>query len=160
MGTDIKGKWYSLGFTMENSRMVYASRKGTVVKVIDNVKNPEINAKKYCTENNLIQILHQDGTIAEYTNFASKCIFKQIGDVVYPGDRLGEIDTHILPVPFVGLTVFHADIQSKYYKTIIPKFYTSKGIIKVHAPETYISEQTNKIIGFEMTRKEKKKFLK
>ena len=160
-GSEISGKWYSLSFTVEGSNTIHAVRKGQVVKVVSNVTEAEIDGSNYTHVNNFLHVLHEDGTIAEYTNFAVNGIDKAIGNIVYPGEILGKVNPSIQPTPYVGLTIFHSKLNSKDWKTIIPGFYTlSEGSAKILAPESYTSEYSNKIIGFEMTRKEKKKFLK
>ncbi len=161
MGTGITGKWYSLGFKMEKSTAICASRKGVVVKAISNVPEIDSGSKKYQQVNNLVRVLHEDGTMAEYTNFAHNKVYYQVGETIYPGDILGEVNTAMQPFPFAGFTVFHADMRSRNWKTIIPKFHLKgEKTVKILAPGVYTSEHIDKIIGLEMTRREKKKYLK
>ncbi|NQU86395.1 MAG: hypothetical protein HQ541_11595, partial [Mariniphaga sp.] len=62
----------SVGFEIIGSVEICASRKGIIVKVIGN-NNPELpieSGKQF----NSVQLLHEDGTIGEYFNFAFRGI--------------------------------------------------------------------------------------
>lgn len=75
----------ALDFTMPEGTEVLAAREGIVIKVVQN--NTESCGQKDCAQyNNLVKILHPDGTIATYAHI------KYNGAKVKPGDIVKKSD--------------------------------------------------------------------
>ncbi len=81
----------SLDIEMPIGTNVCAARKGIIIKQVDG--NNSYCSKPSCTNfNNYIDILHDDGTIANYSHLKYKsCKFK-VGDSVNEGDFIAESD--------------------------------------------------------------------
>ena len=75
------GKEFALDFTMPEGTPVHASRAGTVIRVIQS-SNRHGPTESYEKDANLISILHEDGSVAEYLHL------RQNGAVVEMGDRI------------------------------------------------------------------------
>jgi hypothetical protein len=74
-GSSTHKNTYAIDFTMPIGTAIHASRSGTVIQVKEN-EAIGCNALKCLEKANFIRILHQDGTIAEYTHL---CYFKSAG---------------------------------------------------------------------------------
>ncbi|WP_213522639.1 M23 family metallopeptidase [Nonlabens sp.] len=84
-GSSTHKNTYAVDFTMPIGTAVHASRSGMVIQVKEN-EAIGCNAPKCLERANFIRILHQDGTIAEYTHL------KQHGSIVKKGDFVKQDD--------------------------------------------------------------------
>ncbi len=76
---------YSIDWLMPEGTPVCAARGGTVVYVIDHYSGGGFK-KEYLDKNNTVQILHDDGTLAQYTHIKKDGAAVKEGDTVRPGD--------------------------------------------------------------------------
>jgi hypothetical protein len=144
----------SVGFEMEGSGEVCASRKGVVIRVVEH------NDPTGPMENqpmNRLQVLHADGTVGEYVHFAFRGITCQPGQTVIPGEIMGRV----APLPngkfFVGFSLSHSRLNSEIPKFLIPEFYLGEsGVSQVESGKTYRSVHDTKIIKKELTGKERR----
>lgn len=82
--------FYSLTFSAENGDNVYATRKGTVTKIVD--MHEDSNLDKYFTsEYNYVQVVHDDCTFANYRHLKKGTITVTEGDQVYAGDPIAKV---------------------------------------------------------------------
>lgn len=78
----------ALDFTMAEGTAVHAARGGTVVRVIDKWYQhcPEPRCSDY---NNVIEILHEDGTYADYAHLKQSGAVVTVGQQVEKGELIG-----------------------------------------------------------------------
>ncbi len=76
---------YSIDWIMPEGTPVCAARGGTVVYVIDHYSGGGFK-KEYLDKNNTVQILHNDGTLAQYTHIQKDGAAVKAGDAVETGD--------------------------------------------------------------------------
>ncbi len=143
---------YGIGFKIIGGNVVCASRTGIVLKMI----------KNSFPQQNYLLVLHNDGTIAEYFNFARNKIIPAVGDKVFAGQIIGQANNSADNSSIIGFTVGHSLNQSDNIKYIVPKFLIAKESIEKNSSSlgTIIVLHPIKIITDEMTRKERKSFEK
>ncbi|TAF48788.1 MAG: M23 family metallopeptidase, partial [Sphingobacteriia bacterium] len=77
-----------LDFTMPEGTAVHAARSGVVIQLVD--KNNQGCGNETCKNfNNYINILHDDGSIANYSHLQQNGVSCQLGQRVNAGDRIG-----------------------------------------------------------------------
>lgn len=76
---------YSIDWLMPEGTPICAARGGTVVYVIDHFSGGGFK-DEYLNKNNTVQILHDDGTLAQYTHIKKDGAAVKTGDTVKPGD--------------------------------------------------------------------------
>lgn len=116
---------YALDFNLKVGDEIYAAREGTVTEVI--TKNtqscPEISCAKF---NNVVMVMHNDGTFAEYTHLKLNGSILKKGDSVEKGQLIGlSGNTGYSTGPHLHFSVFlnRIDGSRDYIKT---KFKTSE----------------------------------
>lgn len=177
--------WASYGFRVNAEDSIFASRGGTVIEVDEQYMSPEITLI-YSRNRNKIKILHADGTIAEYKNFKKNSIFPEVRDKIYAGEPLGISEPknsrlyqyiyliicypnaelldlnkkQVTNTDFINIQRTIPKDDNSYWKYIHPMFQTSAGLISPEHNKVYISEHLDEIILLEMTKREKKKWLR
>lgn len=142
-------------FVINQSDQVCATRKGIVVKVISNITGDMSAGNQGLL--NYIDILHDDGTIGEYINFAYRGIACEIGQKVFPGQVLGKAAPDANGNGLLGFRLYHHNLSSKNPRYIIPEFYTETGKTEqLTVDRSYRSVHPAEIIEKEMSRKEKR----
>lgn len=115
----------SLDIDMPIGTKVCAARKGIIISQIQNNNNhcPNISCVDY---NNYIDILHEDGTISNYSHLKyNSCKFK-VGDEVDEGEIIAESDeTGYTSGPHLHFVVYLPAIENK--KTIPTLFKINNG---------------------------------
>jgi hypothetical protein len=152
-------------FEMNRADTVYAARKGTIVRVIDE-HDPIIGmgGVSMNSENNQVLVDHTDGTKAWYSVLEKGSIFVKPGDKVYPGTPIalaGTFDGEVYQMRF-GLyyvTDNLSDITSlSDYSTINhginPVFSTSDGEVTLTYGTTYTPVMSRDMVTAEMTKRE------
>ncbi|MBN1819966.1 MAG: hypothetical protein JXR31_10250 [Prolixibacteraceae bacterium] len=149
----------SIGFELIGSDEVVASRKGIVIRLINN-NHPNLPTEKG-KQFNLVQLLHEDGTIGEYYNFAYHQINCKLGQTVLPGQIIGKANRIENNNYMVGFSLFHSDLNSKNKIFLIPEFLLEGSkISQVEMGKVYKSVQDEKIIIKELSGKEKREYKK
>lgn len=115
----------ALDFNLKTGEKIFAAREGLVVEVVENnTRNcPDISCAKF---NNLILIMHSDGTFAEYSHLKYDGAEVHEGDQIEKGQFLGYSgNTGYSTGPHLHFSVFINRIDGKrdYIKT---KFKTSE----------------------------------
>lgn len=115
----------SLDIDMPKGTRVVAARKGMIISQVD-------YNNKHCTDpsclkyNNYIDIIHEDGTIANYSHLKyNSCKFK-VGDEVNEGDIIAESgETGYTSGPHLHFVVYLPTLENK--KTISTLFKINNG---------------------------------
>jgi len=168
--------WKSIQFLRRLNDTVCASRKGIVVGLKNKFEADENNEYSYKREANYIIIEHNDGTLAKYGVLKKNSMMVKIGDKVYPSSPIAIAGTYDKSENSqLRLSVYYLDkeaVDSKktnkqtlatkkhYYGYVNPLFYTEGNITRLISREKYITTYNDKIIEFEMSKREKKKRLK
>ena len=144
----------SVGFVLLGSGEVHAARKGVVIRVFGQ-NDPRLPLEGQVKQN-FIQILHKDGTVGEYSNFAFNRIICKTGQEVIPGQILGEA-ARVEGNYFIEFSLFHSDLNSENPKYLIPEFYLGKDrVTQLDESEEYKSVHDNQVIVKELSRKERR----
>lgn len=155
--------FYSLSFSAENGDKVYAARGGTVVEVVDEHEDSEL--EKYFTSNyNYVRVVHDDCTFANYRHLKKGSITVRPGDKIYAGDPFAQV------VPRKGsedprfrlmITYLNSEHgkneKAGYWKYVVPEFRTgNKTFAELKAGQSYGSVHPEKVITQEMRRAERR----
>ena len=161
--------WNAVGFKMEAGDTIFSVRRGVIHSVTEDNVNNDANVTFTRNTNRLI-IRHEDCTFARYANFGTKEIFVKEGQRVEVGDPLGIVN----PTPY-GSSI---QVRMLYYMTPIEKqikagntkmkneyfpitYATEEGNIKDwNYGEVYTATLTDELVMQEMSKREKKKWLK
>lgn len=160
--------YYALSFKTESGDTIYASRRGSVFRVKDDV---DLKYENYsmASNDNEIYITHSDCSIARYLVLNE--IFVKEGDWVEAGQPIAitggekyKSGTH------VRFSVYYAykcldcegDNEDWYgYAYVKPKFYLRGGAVEqLETGNKYVSEHTEEMIIREMSKRELKKWNK
>lgn len=156
-GMEEPESWNATGFNVRPGQEVFASRNGTVVEIAGDKRTTD-PSKWYNTWNNVITVLQPDGTLLCYKNVEVTGKKVKVGEKIFAGQSIGKVN--INSKQLIQL-IFQQSLNSEKLRFVIPQYVTgnekqellisSKNYEVVHPPE---------IRGLEMTRKEKRKYLK
>tara|TARA_R110000868_G_scaffold61955_1_gene187739 strand:- start:600 stop:1541 length:942 start_codon:yes stop_codon:yes gene_type:complete len=169
--------WASFQFLAEPNDTVYASRKGMVVKIVDEFNSDLTAEYNFKNKSNYIIIEHEDGTLARYGVLKKNSIMVKLGSKVYPLTPLAIAGSYDKPENSqLRFSVYYLDPdilelnnnkstlknQKHYYIYVNPLFYNGEddSTTKLIPNNDYITFCNNAIIEAEMTKREKKKILK
>lgn len=163
-----KQKVVGLAFNMEDGDTVYASRSGIVTDMLDNSAS-STDHKVYAASENYVELLQRDGSFAKYKLFRDKGIFVEEGDFVYAGQPLGIIGgsnyangSHLRMIVSYLREAENKDYNKTFeYENFIPVFHLAAG--KDDKPgfrEEYVSEHPQEYIIIDLTKSQRKKYLK
>lgn len=164
--------WKSYVINSKTPDTICSMRKGIVVK-IDNQYQNSSRDMIYTSKRNSITVEHSDGTIAIYNGFKKNQTFVKLGQTVYPQTELGVIEEF-------NPSVYRADISIAFlsdknfnsinmqslqnykskYEFVTPYFVTEKGVEKLISNTEYTSVCNEIVFSEELSRSEKKKYLK
>lgn len=164
--------WKSYVINSTTADTICSMRKGIVVK-IDNQYQNSSRGMIYTSKRNSITVEHSDGTIAMYNGFKKNLIFVKLGQSVYPQTELGvieEFNSNVYRADFSISFVSDKNFQSinmqslqnykNKYEFVTPYFVTEKGVEKLVSDIEYTSVCNETIFSEELSRSEKKKYLK
>lgn len=116
---------FALDFDMPVGTKIYACREGTVVQVVE--KNSKRCDQPKCAEfNNLVKILHDDGTIMQYLHFKQNGIKVRPGQKIKKGEYIGfSGNVGWSTAPHLHIDLYLID-KTNNYQTIKTKFKTNK----------------------------------
>ncbi|MFD1062233.1 M23 family metallopeptidase [Winogradskyella litorisediminis] len=119
---------FAIDFTMPVNTKVVACRDGIVVQVVK--KNSKRCEKPECAEfNNLVKILHNDGTIMQYLHFRQNGVRVREGQKVEKGQLIGMSgNVGWSTAPHLHIDLYLTDKNNKY-NTIKTKFKVNDGEI-------------------------------
>lgn len=110
----------AIDFTMPEGTPVLAAREGKVVRVVQNNNQgcPSEDCKQY---NNVVTILHDDGSFATYAHLKYNGSFVKVGDLVKKGDKIAlSGNTGYSSGPHLHFVCFQPEFGK--YSTVETKF--------------------------------------
>jgi len=167
--SDSENEPYGLVFKVSLGDTITASRGGLIKSIVDvDVDNTdEINLS---IKSNRITIQHEDGTLAHYSNFAVGSSLVEKGDFILAGDpiaKAGQGSSEGGSSLYFHMTYMTLDVRdSRHHRSWSEwHFYKPKFITKEHEGElvpgvTYEALINSDLITQEMSKGEKKKYLK
>ncbi|OEK05732.1 M23 family metallopeptidase [Roseivirga misakiensis] len=166
----VSDKLYGLAFMSSFNDTIYASRSG-VVKEIEQYDSATGNSLIYNKRGNYIEIEHRDGTIATYSLFKNKSSFVKEGDDIVVGSPLAivagsnyDLGPHFVMTISYLKYKYDKNLDSDDWYTIgyvVPKFQTFRyNLTELQGNSIYTAVFDDELITQEMTRKQKKKYLK
>lgn len=163
--------FYALGFTTAKKDSVFASRRGTVIEVVDKFNITEEQEKGeavpfYIADRNLIRIIHEDCTIGAYKWLEKGSLLVKEGDFVEAGEPLARVASR-------GGNLGNGLLFSLMYKRfqyqgiritgeweyVHPLFRTGNGkMLKLEPHKEYVSSHPEEVITKEMSRRERRRW--
>lgn len=150
--------FYSLTFSAENGDNVYATRKGTVVKVVD--IHDDSNLDKYFTSDyNYVQVVHDDCTFASYRHLKKGTITVTEGDEVYAGEPIAKVvpregtdkPQFRLMINYRNPDYEKGNDEVEYWSYVTPLFRTgSEKFVELQNDKPYLAIHPNDVITQEM----------
>lgn len=175
-GSEKPANWKSYVVHFKNPDTIFSMRKGIVVKLTNEYDEDASITKNYTSKRNSIIIEHEDGTFAEYKGFKKNSFKVKLGQIVYPQTQLGTIELfnksennyrfdfciyYLFNLKSIGNNEKQTfKNNGSRYKFVTPKFLTSDGLTTVESIKEYTTSFNETILLQEMTRSEKKKYLK
>lgn len=157
-GNDTPDSWFASGFKAGRGDAVFASRNGIVTELVGETRTGE-SRFWYHTFTNSITLLQPDGTLICYHGV--KCNPEQlaVGQKVFAGQKIGELSNKNGELIVL---IYHDSLFTQKLSFIIPQFVVNNNgdteILNVVSPYTVFHPQA--IRGLEMTKHEKRKYLK
>ena len=168
LGMDDESDFYGLGFRLVEGDTICAIRGGIVESVIQETQTDTLTYT-FTRNRNKFRIRHDDGTVANYSNFRNGSAMVEEGDEVFAGSFLAiATQTNTRGDATVLISISHLNIdpnRSKDYKEwneniyIRPRFKTKEHEGELVPSKTYISVINLEIITQEMSKRQKKKYL-
>lgn len=175
-GAEKPTNWKSYVVHFKNPDTIFSMRKGIVVKLTNEYEDDASITKHFTSKRNSIIIEHEDGTFAEYKGFKKNSFKVKLGQIVYPQTQLGTIELfnksennyrfdfciyYLFNLKSIGNNEKQTlKNNGSRYKFLTPKFLTSDGLTTVESKKEYTASFNETILLQEMTRSEKKKYLK
>ncbi|WP_297093703.1 hypothetical protein [uncultured Draconibacterium sp.] len=157
-GKETLESWFATGFKAEPGDAVFASRNGVVAEVVGDSRTGD-SRYWYHTWTKSITLLHDDGTLICYNGVQFDPEQLVVGQKVFAGQKIGEIinDSGELVV-----LIFHDSLFTKKLAFVIPQFViNNSGDAEImNSLKPYKVFHPELIRGMEMTKREKRKFLK
>lgn len=163
--------FYALGFSAGKNDSVFASRRGTVIEVVDKFNITEEQEKGeavpfYIADRNFITVIHEDCTIATYKWLEKGSPMVKEGDFVEAGDPLARVSSR---GGNQGEGVLFSLMYKKFqyqgiritgeWEYAYPLFRTETGeMIKLESDKEYLSVHPEEVITQEMSRREKRRW--
>lgn len=155
-GKEEPKSWTATGFFAKPGQTVFSGRKGIVVEICGPVRDGNPQAW-YNTWTNAITLLQTDGTIISYKN-VRKTENLKLNQVVQAGELLGEIPKGKSELLMV---IYHQSLNTDDVRFVIPEFMVNENSRSiVNSVEEYKVVHPDKVRGMEMSKREKRKYLK
>lgn len=143
--------YYGLVFKGNLRDTTYAARAGRVTKVD-------------VTGTNVIEVRHSDGTIGKYSAFLENTAMVKEGDEILAGSPLALFSNSgvYFSVRYLFYEFQEGVRNTNWYsfKYVVPKFRTDKGLEELQSDFTYTAVLNSDLITQEMTKRQRKNYLK
>ena len=151
-GSEGLDSWSATGFYAIPGDKVFACRKAVVVEVMGARRTGWYN-----TWNNVITLLHPDGSLICYRNVVDAEELLEVGDQVYAGQQIGQVANG---VDNIKLLIYHESMFTEDPLFLIPEFVVSEQNQSIlNSTSSYVVVHPYEIRGLEMSKKEQKKIL-
>lgn len=155
-GVNEPGSWIATGFRASSGDEVVAARMGTVVEIIGRDRGGP-SERWYNTWNQVVTLLHPDGTLGSYKNVLADTDKLKLNQKVFPGQPIGRIVDGADHLVFV---VYQNGMDSKEWRFIMPVFVKSeKDYGEIASSNTFTVIHPDDIVGRELSKKERRKVL-
>jgi len=160
IGKKAPATWFCMGFDTNPGDTIYASRGGIVVENKTSIEEKNRDFW-YSRDYNYVIILHDDGTVARYSQLENDQVFPKIGDRIIPSQPIGIV----FPGNSQNRSHFYFLVYHENLKTNEPDFALTKFCVSSVTPEIllpdnkYVAKHFPEVITKEMSRKRKKKYL-
>ncbi|MFY0593970.1 peptidoglycan DD-metalloendopeptidase family protein [Roseivirga sp.] len=169
-GSSAENVFYGLAFLGNEGDTIHAARGGVVQKIVQDQETEGENVV-FSNVKNYMHIKHADGTIARYEVFKINSAQVKEGDEVLAGDPLALFTgenyqmgpNFRFSVRYLKFTYTKALRSNEWYSHhyLKPKFSTAKeGVKELQSNYTYTAVLNDELITQDMSRKQKKKYLK
>jgi len=175
-GEEKPANWKSYVVQLKSPDTIFSMRKGIVVKITNEYHEDGSLTKHYTSKRNSIVIEHEDGTLAQYKGFKKNSFKVTLGQIVYPQTQLGIVELfnksensyrfdfniyYLFNLKSINISEKETVKNFKSsYKYLSPRFLTSEGLSILESKKEYSVIFNETILLQEMTRSEKKKYLK
>jgi hypothetical protein len=163
--------WYSLSMHVQAGDTVYAARRGRVTNTREHADLQD-SGYSYSSEDNYIEIEHNDCTFGKYSVFRDDAIFVHPGDWVEAGQPMGIAGgDKYASGPQVRFSVFYhleQDVLDKdgnstgktRHWAYVPLYFWTKdnGKMRLISRSTYIADHPDDLVTQEMSKREAKKW--
>lgn len=173
-GNKAPKNWRSFQFLTKPNDTVFASRKGVVVQLQNELNPDAVKEYGFRSNSNYVIIEHSDGTFAKYDVLKKNSVMVKLGQKIYPSMPLAITGSYDKPENSqLRFSIYYLDKdildydenhketlanQKHYYASVDPLFYVNDvESIKLISRNNYTSIYNNAIIEYEMTKREKKK---
>ncbi len=127
---------YALDFNMDEGTEIYSARKGLVIDIEESFSEGG-SERSYLDKSNFISILHEDGTIAQYSHLKKNGVRVRLGQSVKAGEVIGYSGaTGYVTGPHLHFVVLKAK-KGGGFESIPTKFATKDGIQQLKEGEKY-----------------------
>jgi hypothetical protein len=158
---EVDNPYRGVSFRFEEPTVIVAPRKGIVAE-IKMEENPGADNLDFSSNENHIELYHEDGTITRIMVLKSGSQKVKVGQMVFPGDELaesaGENYNSGRHVRMVCLKTEKVGTERLKYTNIPVKFSTPTGNREIAQPEELEVVFPREIIILEMSKKEMKVF--
>jgi len=150
---------------------IRAARRGRVIKVIENKQLDRPGNLSYASSSNEMIVRHLDGTMARYRVFQNNSSMVSVEDEVLPGDPIALVGGEEYSIgPHTRLIIEYLEVEidksnnSRDWTTVkryVPNFRTAnQGLVRMRSGQSYQGLMNPVLRSQEMTKREKKKYLK
>lgn len=147
-----KESYYGLAFKGNPGDTICASRGGRVSKIGSSQNR------------NFIEVRHLDGTVARYTDFKSNTVLVKEGEDILAGNNLALFSEKSLQLSVRCLRYdYKIGVKNTNwysFKYLIPTFRIDDNVMELQDNQAYTTILTDKMIIQEMSKRQRKKFLK
>ena len=163
--------WYAISLHVQSGDTVYAARRGRVTNSRDHADLHD-SAYSYSSEDNYVEIEHNDCSFGKYSVFRDDAIFVHPGDWVEAGQPLGIAGgDKYAGGPQVRFSVFYHLEQELLDKdgnptgkthnwAYVPLYFWTKdnGKMRLTNRSTYVADHPDDLVTQEMSKKEARKW--
>jgi len=149
--------FYSLSFSSTNGADVYAARSGTVVDVVDEYDDSQLD-KYFTSEYNYVRVVHDDCTFANYRHLKKGSITVRIGDKITAGEPLAKVvprggseDPKFRLMITYRNESYEKGTDTEYWKYVTPVFRSgNEESVMLKPGQSYIAIHPDDVITQEM----------
>jgi murein DD-endopeptidase MepM/ murein hydrolase activator NlpD len=160
-GNSSKNSYVGVSFRFEKPTQILAPRKGIIseMKMDAQISSSELS---YSSQENFIEIYHEDGTFTKLTVLKSGTEKVKLGQQVFPGDVLAESGGENYSTgPHVRMINLRTVKENEgfIYQAFPVDFVSDKGNLEIKQSMTLTTAHPEEIITLEMNKKELKIYM-